>query len=173
MKFYSGFSLKNDGHFFKEYIHDSDYSVCGFSYGATKALKYVKEQLMDSKRVDTLQLFSPVFFQTKSQEFKKTQILGFKKDRKSYMEEFVKAAFYPHPKRDLEHYDANLDELEELLNYVWDAKELQFLVSKGVKLEVYLGGEDKIIDVNGAREFFLKAATVTYIKNANHFLQIN
>ena len=38
---------------------------------------------------------------------------------------------------------------------------------------VYLGGEDKIIDVEAAREFFLHVATVTYIKNANHFLQIN
>ncbi|MDD5157019.1 pimelyl-ACP methyl ester esterase BioV [Sulfurimonas sp.] len=173
MKFYSGFSLKNDEHFFKEYINSSDYSVCGFSYGATKALKYAKEQLENSKRVDTLQLFSPIFFQTKSREFKKTQILGFIKDKKSYLEEFVKVAFYPYPKRDLEHYDASLDELEELLDYVWDAKELHFLVSKGIKLEVYLGGEDKIIDVVGAREFFLEVATVTYIKNANHFLQTN
>jgi hypothetical protein len=46
-------------------------------------------------------------------------------------------------------------------------------VQRGINIEVYLGGEDKIIDVTGAREFFLEVATVTYIKDANHFLLTN
>jgi len=37
--------------------------------------------------------------------------------------------------------------------------------------EVYLGLDDQVIDVAGAREFFLPYATVTSIKRANHFLQ--
>ena len=42
MIFKSGFSLKNEQTLFDEYINSSDYSVCGFSYGAIKAFKYVK-----------------------------------------------------------------------------------------------------------------------------------
>jgi hypothetical protein len=65
-----------------------------------------------------------------------------------------------------------MEELDELLNYEWDIYELNRLAQKGVKIEVYLGSEDKIIDVESARELFLQVSTVTYIKNANHFLQI-
>jgi hypothetical protein len=38
---------------------------------------------------------------------------------------------------------------------------------------VYLGSEDKIIDVAGAKEFFLPYATTYVINGANHFLQID
>ena len=69
MKFYSGFSLQNESHFFDSFILKSDYCVCGFSYGAIKALRYAKEQLENRQRIDTLQLFSPAFFQTKTQKF--------------------------------------------------------------------------------------------------------
>ena len=31
MKFYSGFSLKNDIHFFDKYLNTSEYCVAGFS----------------------------------------------------------------------------------------------------------------------------------------------
>jgi len=47
------------------------------------------------------------------------------------------------------------------------------LTNKGVKIEVYLGGADKIIDVQSAREFFTQVSTLTFIKEANHFLQVN
>ena len=40
-------------------------------------------------------------------------------------------------------------------------------------IEVYLGAEDKIVEAKEVKEFFIEVATVTYIKNANHFLQIN
>ena len=172
MKFYSGFSLKNESHFFDELIKKSDYTVCGFSYGAIKALDYVKKELKEGKRVDTLQLFSPAFFQTKTKEFKRLQLMAYRRNEEVYLRQFINSCFSPHEKKDVEHSVTVIDELEELLNYEWSLSELQEVTDKGVKIEVYLGSEDKIIDVEGAREFFLQTATVTYIKNANHFLQI-
>lgn len=173
MKFYSGFALKNESHYFKEYINSSQYSVCGFSYGTIKAFLHVKEQLLLGKRVDMLQLFSPVFFQTKDDKFKKIQLMGYRKDKEAYLKKFSAACFLPYDKKIVEHNESTVEELEELLYFKWDIDELKDIINKGIKIEVYLGGEDKIIDVFGAREFFLEVATITYIKDANHFLQKN
>ena len=173
MQFYSGFSLKDEEYLFEEYINKSQYCVCGFSYGATKALRYTQEQLKMGRRIDTLQFFSPAFFQTKSYKFKKLQTIGYKKDKSKYLNSFIDLCFKPYEKKITEHYETEIGELEELLNYRWDIQELKELVNKGVKLEIYLGGKDKIIDGECAREFFLHVATVTYIKDANHFLQVN
>lgn len=173
MKFYSGFALKNESHYFKEYINSSQYCVCGFSYGTIKAFLHVKEHLLLGKRVDTLQLFSPVFFQTKDDKFKKIQLMGYRKDKEAYLKNFSVVCFLPYDKKMVEHNESTVEELEELLYFKWDVNELKSLANSGVKIEVYLGGEDKIIDVFGAREFFLHVATVTYIKDANHFLQKN
>ncbi|MBE0514178.1 pimelyl-ACP methyl ester esterase BioV [Sulfurimonas sp.] len=170
MKFYSGFSLKNEHYYFEEYINSSEYTVCGFSYGAIKALRETKERLSEKKRVDTLQLFSAAFFQTKDEKFKKLQLLGYRKNQDAYLREFISICFLPYEKKIVEHDKNSIEELEELLQYEWDISELKEIVRSGVKIEVYLGGEDRIIDIEGAREFFLEVATVTYIKNANHFL---
>jgi hypothetical protein len=66
-----------------------------------------------------------------------------------------------------------IDELEELLEYEWDIDSLKILSQKGINIEVYLGSEDAIVDVEAAKDFFVNVATITYIKNANHFLQTN
>ncbi len=173
MKFYSGFSLKNEQHYFKEYISSSQYTVCGFSYGAIKALRYAQEMLRQKKRVDTIQLFSPAFFQTKEEKFKKLQLLGYRKNQDTYLREFIASCFSPYEKKIVESDKNSIEELEELLYYEWDIDELNELVRRGLKIEVYLGGRDAIIDATGAREFFLQVATVTYIKDANHFLLTN
>lgn len=173
MKFYSGFSLKNDKHFFKDYIKESEYCVGGFSYGAIKAFEHVKKQLENRNRVDTLQLFSPAFFQTKSSKFKRLQTLAYSKNKDAYLMQFIDGCFKPYLKRAIEHTDNSADELEELLTYEWILSDLLALVDKGVAIEVYLGGEDNIIDAKSARGFFLDVSTVTYIKKANHFLQTN
>lgn len=173
MKFFSGFSLKNEEYLFKKFINSSEYTTCGFSYGAIKALEHVKLQLSTSSRVDTLVLISPAFFQTKNEKFKRLQLLSYTKDTDQYIRQFIDLCFSPHEKKIVEQISTKKEELEELLNYEWDLQELKNLTQKGIKIEVYLGSEDKIIDVCGAREFFLQIATVTYIKNANHFLQIN
>ena len=173
MQFYSGFSLKDEAYLFEEYIRKGDYTVCGFSYGAIKALEFTLEQLSKSIRVDTLQLFSPAFFQSRDAKFKRLQLISYKKNQLIYMKQFIAGCFAPYEKKIVSHCDTKVEELEELLEYTWDKEILLELQSSGVKIEVYLGGKDKIIDVKTAKEFFLEVATVTYVKEGNHFLQLN
>ena len=173
MQFFSGFSLLNEKYLFEEYINTSAYTVCGFSYGAIKALRYTKEQLELGNRVDRLQLFSPAFFQTKSTKFKKLQLMGYKKDKINYINSFLNLCFEPYEKKIVQNYETEYSELDELLNYEWDLEDFRYLIEKGLHVEVCLGGKDKIIDAADAKEFFLEVSTVTYIKNANHFLQTN
>ena len=169
MVYYSGFSLKDDLSFFKQYLKESDYTVAGFSYGAIKAFEYA---LSCKGRVDTLQLFSPAFFQTKPQKFKRMQLIAYNKDKDNYLSHFIKGCFDPHELQKTIHVSTKESELKELLAYEWDSSKLQELVQSGVNVEVYLGSEDKIIDVQGAKEFFLPFATTYLIKSANHFLQV-
>ena len=171
MLFYSGFSLKNDKVFFKDFLESSEYAINGFSYGAIKATKKALEMVKDNKRVDKLVLLSPAFFQTKPTKFKRLQLMGYKKDKRSYLREFLRLSFLPYSQKSLESTDSTYEELEELLNYEWNEDELRFLKEKGVKIEVYLGGEDKIIDAQKARDFFVNLSSLTYIKNGNHFLE--
>ena len=174
MKFYSGFSFSNEDELFSSLIKESEYTVCGFSYGAIKAFEYVKESLKNTKRVDTLQLFSPAFFQTKPDKFKRLQTLAYAKNNEKYLSQFRESCFSPYTIKEVSaSRQTNKEDLEELLQYEWSLDALKDLESKGVIIEVYLGGEDAIIDVMAAQEFFLQVATVTYVKSANHCLQIN
>jgi hypothetical protein len=62
-------------------------------------------------------------------------------------------------------------ELEKLLDYRWDETKLQSLVDRGVKIEVYLGGEDKIINSRLALDFFSPYGRVEYYKTYGHILK--
>ncbi len=171
MQFFSGFSLKNEQHFFDRFLKKSDYTIAGFSYGAIDALQASLHAIATGRRVDTLQLLSPAFFQTKEQKFKRLQMMAYKKDKDAYMQEFVKACFSPYDVQKTQHRTTCIEELEELLYYEWSLESLKKLQEHGVKIEVYLGFEDKIIDVAAAKEFFIAYTTVISIKKANHFLQ--
>jgi pimeloyl-ACP methyl ester carboxylesterase len=173
MQFHSGFSLTQEEELFREYIKKSDFTICGFSYGAIAAQNATIEALKSARRIDTLQLFSPAFFQTKEEKFKRLQLRAYMSNETLYMRRFIDASFLPYEAKILKHKETNFNELQELLNYVWSQKDLHFILSKGVKIEVYLGGKDAIIDVAGARDFFINFATITYIKDANHFLQLS
>lgn len=171
MKFFSGFSLQNDRDFFNFFIKKSEYTVSGFSYGAILAFEHAKKMSEQGKRIDTLQLFSPAFFETKSDSFKQLQLRGYKKNTQAYMNNFITACFAPHAIKELSLKESNEKELEELLFYKWNLDALVELKDKGVVIEVYLGSEDNIIDVQGAYALFIEVATVTTIKGANHFLE--
>jgi hypothetical protein len=173
MKFFSGFSLMNESYLFENYMDNSEYTICGFSYGAIKAFEDVKNALVDSKRVDMLQLFSPAFFQDKTAKFKRLQLMSYVKNEDLYIRAFMDSCFAPYEKKIVQNRQTTKQELEELLNYEWDLDELKKLVEKGVKIEVYLGEDDKIVNSQKTKEFFMQVATVTYIKKANHFLQID
>ncbi len=169
MKFYSGFSLSNDKQLFSEFLRESEFNVAGFSYGAILAFK---EVLYSDKRIDTLQLFSPAFFQDKPEKFKRTQKMYYSKDKKTYLQNFFKSCFLPaniNEKVTLK--EGSEEELSLLLDYKWKADELQVLKDKGLKIEVYLGSEDKIINVLKAKEFFLPFATTYLINSAGHALE--
>ena len=173
MKFFSGFSLKNEQDYFSAYLNSDAYTIAGFSYGSIKALEELKRVLEGGQRVDKLQLFSPAFFQTKEEKFKRLQLMSYKKNASLYLQQFMKGCFAPYSVQSVEHVETSSAELEELLYYVWSEDDFALLERSGVKVEIYLGGEDKIIDVEGARAFFKNVGTLTYIKKANHFLQVS
>ncbi len=168
MIYYSGFSLVDDDIFFKEYLIDSPYCVSGFSYGAIKAFQYV---LHTDKRIDRLQLFSPAFFQNRSSAFKRLQLLEFTKDTEGYIHQFTSNCCAPFKCKNIIIKNGSYSELEELLEYEWDSKSLELLCKRGIILEIYLGSEDVIIDVEAVKEFFQPFGTVFFINDANHLLQ--
>ena len=84
-KYFSGFCFFEESELFQDYIIQNDFTVSGFSYGAVKAFE---EVLNSNNRVDKLQLFSPAFFQTQNEKFKRTQIMYFKKDANAYCQTF-------------------------------------------------------------------------------------
>jgi len=171
MKFYSGFSLSNDEQLFQKYLKVSDYTVAGFSYGGIKAFK---EALTSSKRIDTLQLFSPAFFQDRTDKFKRMQNMYYAKDRQAYLDNFQSSIFSPAPiDTSVKLEEGKNEELDELLSFIWKTDELKTLQDKGIKIEVYLGSDDKIINAQSVKEFFLPYATTYMINHASHSLQIN
>lgn len=169
MKYFSGFCLQDEQALFEEVLKPSNYTVAGFSYGAILAFE---EALSSNKRIDTLQLISPAFFEDKETKFKKLQTLHFAKNEKAYKETFINNVASP-SSCDLNPYlcDGTLEELSTLLHYVWNEEKIQALVDRGVEIEVYLGAEDKIIDAQKAREFFTPYATVYYQKSVGHILR--
>lgn len=168
MRFYSGFALSGDQHFFDPYLKHSDYTVAGFSYGAIKAAQYVANA---NERVDTLQLFSPAFFQTKKESFRRLQMGGYIKDTERYLDNFLTSCFAPSPVAPVSIGNNDAESLQELLYFEWTSDLMESICSKGTRIEVYLGMEDQVIDVEGARDFFLPYASVTTIRKGNHFLQ--
>jgi pimeloyl-ACP methyl ester carboxylesterase len=169
MIFYSGFSLINDLYFFDDFLEKSDYTIAGFSYGAIKAALYTAES---SNRIDTLQLFSPAFFQTKKESFKRLQLAGFSKSPDEYRENFLLTCFSPYHVGDVQcDSTSNEAQLRELLYFEWSNDLMMSIINKGTRIEVYLGLEDRVIDVAAARDFFISYATVTSIRKGNHFLQ--
>ncbi len=167
-RFFSGFCFYNESELFSDYLQENALSIAGFSYGAQKAFEYT---LNTNKRVDLLQLFSPAFFQNKDDKYKRMQLMFFKKDENSYTNTFLQNANYASNKNIEQFFKQdNIEDLSSLLNYIWEEEKLQILVNKGVKIEVFLGSEDKIIDSEVAYEFFKKYATVYYIKDVGHIL---
>lgn len=167
-RFFSGFCFSNEQELFSEYLIQNDFTVSGFSFGAIKAFE---EVYASNERVDRLQLFSPAFFQIQDEKFKRMQLMYFKKDAKTYCETFLKNTVYP-SNIDIKKYFkmGTYEELYELLNYEWSEEKLQKLVDRGVKIEVYLGEKDKIVDSLKSKEFFINYSTTYYIKNKGHIL---
>lgn len=166
--YFSGFSLQNDNELFQEYLITNDFTISGFSYGAIKAFQYVYNS---DTRIDKLQLFSPSFFNDKSEKFKRMQMMFFSKDSDEYAKNFLKNCGFDEELSKKYFTLGSFEELNELLYYKWEEEKLQTLVDRGVKIEIYLGGKDIIIDPNSACEFFKEFGEVYFIKEANHILR--
>jgi hypothetical protein len=165
--YFSGFSLKEEKELFTQYIILNDFTISGFSYGAIKAFEYV---LNTKNRVDKLQLFSPAYFNDKDNKYIRMQLMFFKKDSQIYSDNFLKNSGFTKNQSKQYFKLGKYEELDELLNYKWEEEKLQRLVDSGTKIEIYLGGEDKIIDSTKALDFFKKFGEVYYIKNEGHIL---
>lgn len=166
--FFSGFSFQNEAEQFKTWLEPGAYSVAGFSYGAIEAFEYVRTT---RRRIDRLQLFSPAFFQTKNERFRTLQLRAFDLDKAGYMGKFLQNAFAPYEIEKVERRPASAEELKRLLEYQWDADAVREVTQQGVRVEVYLGAEDRIIDSAAARAFFTPLTNVIWINKANHFLK--
>jgi len=168
MKYFNGFALKNEEHFFREYLVDGELTVAGFSYGAQKAFEYVYQS---QKRIDRLILLSPAFFQNKKLSFIRTQLRYFKTDQQAYVEQFLKNVAFP---SDIKLEDnvvgGTSDELKDLLSYAWDRDKILELQKRGVEIEVFLGGKDKIVDINDSFDFFSDITTTYFFKELGHIL---
>jgi len=169
MLFFSGFGLKEEKQLFDFWLEKNDFNVAGFSYGAIKAVEYC---LNNKNRVDRLILLSPAFFNDKDDKYKRMQLLYYSKDKKSYTDNFLKN-IASNSGIDLTPYinSTNKEELKELLYYTWSKEKLQSIANKGTTIEIILGGKDKIVDTNRAKDFFEDIGNVYYIKNANHILK--
>ncbi len=168
MDYFSGFLFSNESELFNKYLIKNDFSVAGFSYGAIKAFEFT---LKSRDRIDLLQLFSPANFENQDRKFKKLQLISYRRDREKYIDNFFKNVAFD-KKRDLSKYRANssIEELKELLYYKWEREKLENLIKRGVKIEVYLGEYDKIVDSNFNYTLFKEYATIYYIKRVGHIL---
>ena len=153
---------------FQRYVCRGSYCIAGFSKGAIDALEYV---LSTDRRVDSLQLFSPAFFVEQSEAFKRAQLYYFQKDPKAYIRHFLRNVAYPSG-QELQSffYKEGKEALAKLLYYPWPKEKLTMLKERGINLEVYLGGRDKIIDSTLAAEYFKPFAICYFIKEGGHIL---
>ena len=168
MLYFSGFCFEGESEIFSHLpLEQDEFSPTGFSYGAINAFKYALKSVREGKRIQSLNLISPAFFQTQSPAFLKIQLLGFRKDSQNYVQNFLALCGNPNAK----YFKAGrLEELEELLHFEWKSEELEELTKRGVKINVFLGGSDKIIPPLEAREFFLPYSVVFFYKDFNHCL---
>lgn len=168
MIYFNGFCFQNEEALFEPYLIHSDFTVAGFSYGAIKAVEYA---LTCKSRIDTLQLFSPAFFEDKDAKFKKLQTLSFAKNSDTYTQNFMQNCAYPST-LDLQPFlqEGSIEELNELLNYTWDESSLRTLKERGITIEVYVGECDTIINPISVKDFFVDFATVYYLKRVGHCL---
>jgi hypothetical protein len=169
MLYFHGFSLNNEEILFEDILESNDFSVSGFSYGAIKAFEYT---LKSKSRIDKLTLISPAFFQNRDEKFKRLQLLSFKKSKESYIQNFLNSCKYPsnidlNPFLDVGKYE----ELQELLNYKWEIEKIESIIKRGIKIDIYLGADDLIIDSSKVCELFNKYATIYYIKKVGHTLR--
>ncbi len=169
MRYFSGFSLSGEQELFSEFLVDGEFTVAGFSYGAIEAFEYV---LSTKERVDRLILLSPAYFQNRGEPFIRTQLRHFKLNRDRYIANFLKNVAYPSD-IELDRYlkVGTYGELESLLRYQWSVDRFEELQRRAITVEIFLGGMDRIVDVEEPLKLFSKLSTTYLLKGRGHILR--
>ncbi len=165
--YFSGFCLENESEIFDKYIIQNELTASAFSYGCQQLVQSV---LNSTKRLDTIQLFSPSFFNDKDDKYKRMQLIYFQKDSNNYCSEFLKNCGFSKDSINKYFKMGKVDELKDLLYYHWDEEKLQTIVDMGIKIEIYLGDKDKIVNTSQSINFFKQYGEVYLIKGAGHIL---
>lgn len=170
VRFFSGFGFEKEQGLFEPFLPavSAGFTLAGFSYGAIEAFEYA---LSTPERIERLVLLSPAFFQNRPENFKRQQLMGFKKDAARYFEQFYAACDVPTEMIAPFKAPGDAAALKRLLNYRWQSDAMGRLSERGTEVVVYLGGRDRIIDARAAATFFSRLCEVYYLKNAGHFLQ--
>jgi len=165
--FYSGFCLNGEEGLFDEFLPSFGEYVAGFSYGSIAALRFAAQ----NKEVTKLILLSPAYYTHKSADFKEAQIAAFEADPALYRLKLLKKSGLR--EEEGKRYGAlgTSAQLRELLYFDWSASEIVSLFERGVKIEVFIGGNDRVVEPEASAEFFRRYATVYYLKNKNHILR--
>ncbi len=177
MIFFSGFGFKNEMDIFCDILElyaksldstiNPPYIIAGFSYGSQKAIDY---SLSATHRINSIILLSPAFFNDKDLPFKEKQIRQFNNNKNIYMQYFLKnAGFIEEYRRFLTMRDVK--DLHNLLYYRFNSLDLLKLSKRGVKIDVYIGENDNIINVESAIDFFKDSCVVHLKRHSNHFLK--
>lgn len=115
--FFSDFCLEKEEEIFSG-LKNSLYDVVGLGYGCFDAMEYVHMQMQKQKRVQKLLLISPVI------------------DIENYKKNII-SIYQTSP------YQKYLRKNKKICAKQWDKEKLELLAHYGVKIEVYLGGDNK------------------------------
>jgi len=165
--FYSGFCLHGEERLFDLYLPAFGDFVAGFSYGAIGAIKYA----LDNESVKNIILLSPAYYAHKEQEFKETQLAAFEADPNLYKLKLLKKSGLKEEESELYGKDGTIEELRELLFFDWNSANLASLIDRGIKVEVFIGSGDRVVEPHASSEFFGQFAKVYTLENKNHILR--
>ncbi len=166
MRYFNGFGCQNESELFSFWLDNSMFNVSGFSMGAIDAVEYC---LHTNKRVDKLFLFSPAYFCNISDDVKKREISVFDCEPELWFRLFYSKAKID--KRYQDKQNATRQNLEKLLYYQWKKETIQKLIDKKIKIDIFFGSKDNIIDIASAIIFFKPLVRqVTIFKDAPHTL---
>jgi len=165
--FYSGFCLEGEEALFHEFLPQYGDFMSGFSYGAISA---VREAVLD-KEIKRLILLSPAYYAHTNEAFREAQIAAFEADAELYKLKLLKKSGLSVEDGVRYGKDSSLTELRELLYFDWRGAGLDTLKKRGVKIEVFIGEADRVVDPYASADFFEEFADVYRLKNKNHILR--
>lgn len=165
--FYSGFCLDGEEGLFDEYLPAFGDFVAGFSYGSIKAVRYA----LQNDSVKSLLLLSPAYYTHKDNEFIEAQLAAFEADPALYKLKLLKKSGLKEEEGERYGKEGAIEELKELLYFDWRTAGLDVLKERGVKIEVFIGGGDRVVEPLPSQKFFEKYAKVHWLENKNHVLR--